>query len=165
MNSDNIRFPDDILREIRNPELVRQHIREGKSLKDIVGYSDEIMEHFYQTACTLVKNKKYVEAQDAFLFLTTLDPYVYAYWLGLAMAYQVLEEYEQAILSYECAAVLAPEIPVPHFYISGCHLRLRNKFDAQVSIGKAREKAEKSNEYADFMKEVVFAEERINRAK
>src|SRR5581483_1350690 len=103
---DELRIPDDVLEKLQEPETFRKYIEEGKSLQEIIGYSDELMEEMYQAACQVFREGHHQEAEDAFLFLTTINPYVYAYWLGLGMSYHLLEEYEQAILGYDCAMAL-----------------------------------------------------------
>jgi type III secretion system low calcium response chaperone LcrH/SycD len=135
-----MRIPDEGIENLKTPEVIRKYIDQGKSLQEIIGYSDAVMDELYQSACTVFRTGHFQEAQDGFLFLTTLNPYVYAYWLGLAMSYQHLEEYEQAILAYECAIAIDQEQPVPYFFCGVCHQLLGEKSKALIHLEKGKMK-------------------------
>lgn len=133
-----MRIPEEGLDNLKTPEVVRKYIDQGKSLQEIIGYSDDVMDELYQSACMVFKEGHFQEAQDGFLFLTTLNPYVYAYWLGLAMSYQHLEEYEQAILAYECAIAIHQEKPAPYFFVGVCHQLIGETQQALSNLDKAK---------------------------
>jgi len=160
---DELKIPDDILEKLRRPDELRKSIEEGKCLREILGYSDELMESLYQAARRVFQEGRYTEAQDAFLFLTTLNPFVYAYWLGLGMAYQYLEDFEQAILSYECASKVEPESPIPLYYEGVCH-GLVNEYEiAEELLHAARERCHLRAEYRDLVQKIQHAEEKFSR--
>lgn len=161
MDPEYLKIPDEILRQIQNPELIHKYILEGKPLRDLIGYSETAMENFYQAAASLLDNKRYKESQDAFLFLTTIDPHVYAYWLGLGISYQRMEDFEQAILSYNCASLLEAGSPIPHFYAAGCHHSLRQQEEARSELNKAREKALRNAKYHDYLGKIEKAADLI----
>ena len=163
--TDDLKIPEDILQKLRNPDELRRHIENGDSLQTILGYSDKLMEQMYQAAKDVFTEKRYSEAQEAFLFLTTLNPYVYAYWLGLAMSYQLIEEYEQAILAYDCASKVEPETPLPYYYKAGCH-NLLNEIDAaKVVIEQAFERAKDNPNYEELFLKIQHAKSQILKRK
>ena len=162
---EDLKIPDDILARLEQPETLRSFIEEGKSLQEIIGYTDELMEQLYKAAYEVFQEGRYKDAQDGFLFLTTLNPYVYAYWLGLAMSYQLMEEYEQAILAYECASSVESETPLPYYYLAGCHLYLNEYDEAQESLDLLKEKCRNRPEYKELMEKAQKAEMTIQKRK
>jgi len=163
---DELKIPDDTIEQLQKPGILRKYIEEGKSLQDIIGYSDDLMQKLYTTAYNIFQEGRYQESQDAFLFLTTLNPFVYGYWLGLAMSYQFLEEYEQAVLSYECAVNVEPLNPVPYYYSACCHYLLNQKAEALHDLQLLDEKAKKqSHEEKEIVAKAKALREKIMRSK
>ncbi|MDB6081815.1 MAG: sycD7 [Chlamydiia bacterium] len=160
-----MKIPDEFLGELEKPDMLKKFIDSGKSLQEMIGYSDELMEELYQSASQVFEEGRYQESQDGFLFLTTLNPYVYAYWIGLAMSYQLLEEYEQALLAYECAAALDPESPLPYYYQAACHLLMNEAALAQASIDILKDLCKDSLEHAALLEKGLQAEVRIKKHK
>jgi type III secretion system low calcium response chaperone LcrH/SycD len=157
------KIPEDVLHQLQKPDELKQFIDDGRSLQEIIGYSDELMEELYQAACEVFAEGKYSESQDGFLFLTTLNPYVYAYWLGLGMSHQLLEEYEQAILTYECASQVDSEAPLPYYYLAGCHLLLNHLDEAKKAIELAKIKCRDKLEHKELLEKVHKAELKIGQ--
>lgn len=162
---EDLRIPDDVLERLGQPEILRNFIEEGKSLQEIIGYTDELMEQLYKAAYEVFQEGRYHDAQDGFLFLTTLNPYVYAYWLGLAMSYQLMEEYEQAILAYECASNVESETPLPYYYMAGCHLYLNEYDAAQVALDALKDKCGNRPEYKELREKARAAELNIQKRR
>jgi len=158
---DYLKIPEEIIEKLKNPEEFRKEIEQGKSLQSILGYTDDSMEKFYQAARTVFAEGRYQDSQDAFLFLTTLNPHVYAYWVGLGMSYQKLEEYEQAILAYECASKVHDEFPIPYFYQAACHHLMHQKDEAKRYMALAKQKCIGKPDYQDFLHKITLAEEKI----
>jgi len=156
---EHLRIPEDFIERLQKPSGFRDAIEHGKSLQDIIGYSDELMQKLYQSALEVFHSKFYRESADGFLFLTTLNPYVYAYWMGLGMSQQHLEEYEQAILAYECATSADPDAPQPHFYLAACHFFMNEKGEGRLHLVAAKQKC--VGEHASFIDKVLQAEERF----
>jgi type III secretion system low calcium response chaperone LcrH/SycD len=156
-----LKIPDDTIEQLQKPDVLRKYIEEGKSLQDIIGYSNELMQKLYSAAYDIFQEGRYQESQDAFLFLTTLNPYVYAYWLGLAMSYQFLEEYEQAVLAYECASSVEPDRPFPYYYRAGCHYLLNEKTEALYTLDLLEEKSSVHPEEKELFEKGKKLRERI----
>ena len=128
------KIPKEALDKLKDPELLRRKINEGRVLQEIIGYSFETMEKFYQIAFKLFQHQQYQEAGDAFIFLTTLNPYVYNYWLGLGMCEQLSAKYDGALIAYATAILLNVENPVPHYHSASCYQSLGDYGNALASL-------------------------------
>ncbi|MFQ5730114.1 MAG: CesD/SycD/LcrH family type III secretion system chaperone, partial [Waddliaceae bacterium] len=80
-NMEEYKIPEEAIEKLKDPEVIRRQIEEGKTFQEIIGYSVDTMEKFYQGAYNLFQQQEYRKAADAFVFLTTLNPYVHNYWL------------------------------------------------------------------------------------
>jgi len=156
-------IPEDALKKLKNTEYLRKALNEGKSLKEIIGYSEEVMEKFYAAAYHLFQMKEYVKSADAFLFLTTLDPYVYNFWLGLGMSEQLKEEYESALIAYSMAILIDPHNPLPHFHSATCYQKTDNLQDMRASLELAIEYAGDLSEFIEIKKKSQETLWRLNQ--
>ncbi len=108
------------LKEMESQDIAKLVV-EGKTFQEIVGFSDETMEKFYETARQLYFEQRFEEAKTAFQFLTTINPYVSEFWLGLAETQQANQEYQVAISAYTMAIAMDPEsIPAYLMAIECC---------------------------------------------
>lgn len=98
----------DGLKMLDNPEKFKNFLAEGKSISEVLGFSEEAIDNFYEAAHHLMAQKRYKEAKDAFFFLVTIAPQVSECWLGLGLAYGQCKETEGAIQSYLRAIALSP---------------------------------------------------------
>lgn len=130
-------FPEDALERLEDDEFVQQQLAEGKTYQEILGYSSEDMEHLYQSAVTLYQSEKYEKAAEAFVFLTTLNPNIYLYWMGLGISEQIREEYENAVMAYEMAIETEPMDPSAYYFAGICHLRLEERLLACQNLKEA----------------------------
>lgn len=149
---DEFHIPKDALKKLKNTEYLRKELSEGKSLKEIIGYSESVMEKFYAAAYRLFQMKEYTKSADAFLFLTTLDPYVYNFWLGLGMSEQLKEDYENALVAYSMAILLDAHNPLPHFHSATCYQKTDNVQDTRASLELAIEYAGDQAEFMEIKK-------------
>lgn len=120
-NLDEFQIPRDALEKIKDPELLRKQIEEGKTFQEILGYSQETMDKFYAAARQLFQKQEYRDSADAFIFLSTLNPYVPTYWLGLGMSQQLEGEYQASLLAYGMVMLTDPKNPVPHYHSAVCY--------------------------------------------
>ncbi len=98
----------DGLKMLDNPEKFKKFIAEGKPISEVLGFSSEAIDKFYETAHRLMAQKRYKEAKDAFFFLVTIAPHVSECWLGLGLAYGQCKEAEGAMHSFLRAIALSP---------------------------------------------------------
>ncbi len=131
---EDFQIPQEVLDQLSDPLLLQKYVDEGKTFQEILGYSDDMMGRFYQIARGLLDMKKLKEASDAFLFLTTLNPHVPTYWLGLGMCEHLHEEYQRSLVAYGMAIVSDREDPLPHYYSAACHFAMRNYETAKVAL-------------------------------
>ncbi len=162
---DELKIPDEILECLMRPDMLRQHIEEGKSLQEIIGYTDALMQQLYAGAHEIFSDGRYMEAKDSFLFLTTLNPYVFAYWLGLAFSYQMIEEYEQAILAYECAIGCDETHLETYYYKACCHSYLNCDDEALKILKELSESCSDKTEYKELMQKTKQAEKVLKQRK
>lgn len=155
------KIPKDALDKLRDPELLRRKINEGKVLQEIIGYTAETMEKFYQIAFKLFQHQQYQEAGDAFIFLTTLNPYVYNYWLGLGMCEQLSNRFDGALIAYATAILIKVENPVPHYHSATCYEALNDYGNALASLELAVLYAGDNPEYAAIKKHAIQAKESL----
>lgn len=144
-----LRISDEAIQRARDPELLRRYVEEGKTFQEIIGYSDEVMEKFYQAAYSLFQQKRYQDSADAFTFLTTMNPYVHNYWLGLGMSEQLIENYEGAAIAYGMAVMTDATNPVPLFHSSTCAYLLG---DYEGALATLQEVVQRCGDQAEHQK-------------
>lgn len=162
---DEFKIPEEAQERLIDREMLRKFIKEGKSLQEIIGYSDQLMEGLYQAALGIFKEGRFTQANDGFLFLTTINPYVYAYWLGLGMTYQKLEEYEQALLAYECCLALEQDAPLPNYHTASCHYLLGDTEKALDVLQATINKCKESPDHTHLLKQAEETVEKIKKTK
>lgn len=151
------RLSPEVKRKLQDKEMLKNELAEGKSAQEIVGYSEETMSKFYKAAYHLFENRHYEGAANAFLFLATLNPYNYEYWLGLGMATQMYGDYSAAVDAYEMAAISDPVNPVPYFYLSKCFFALHERKEALQALDLAVEYAGDLEQYSELKEQALLA--------
>ena len=141
-------IPQEAFERLKDPLHIKKLVDEGKTLQEILGYSIETMDKFYEAAHSLFQKQQYEEAADAFVFLTTLNPKVHNYWLGLGMSEQLIEEYDAALMAYGMAILTNMENPLPHYHSASCYQALHDKNSAIISLELALRQAHGREEYA-----------------
>jgi type III secretion system low calcium response chaperone LcrH/SycD len=149
-NIEEFQLSADALEKIKDPESIRRYFEEGKTFQEILGYSDISMEKLYRAAYTLFQQRRYQECSDAFTFLTTINPYVHNYWLGLGMSEQMVEDYEGALVAYAMATMTDLRNPIPHYHSANCYALLGDPDSAITSLDLAMERAANQEECQDF---------------
>ncbi len=157
------RIPKEALEKLKDPELLRRKINEGKVLQEIIGYTPETMEKFYQIAYKLFQHQQYQEAGDAFIFLTTLNPYVYNYWLGLGMSEQLCNKFDGALIAYATSILIKVENPISHYHSATCYTALKDYGNAIASLDLAIMYAGDHPEYASIKKHALETKEALKR--
>lgn len=130
-------IPEDAKKILNDPEMIKKQIKEGLTFQEIIGYSEETMEKFYGAAYNLFQRKNYRDSANAFVFLTTLNPYVHNYWLGLGMSEQLNEEFEAALLAYAMAILTKIDNPIPHYHSARCYKAMNDYKNARASVDLA----------------------------
>ncbi|MGA8163517.1 MAG: hypothetical protein WB791_00640 [Waddliaceae bacterium] len=132
----------DALEKVNNEEVLMQYLEEGKPLQELFGFSNEATAEFYGAAKRILEQKRFEDAMSAFVFLTTINPYISDFWLGLGMAQQKNQEHEAALSSYRTAFTLEGRSILPYMLAAHCCLEIKD-FD------RAKEVLECAEDYAD----------------
>lgn len=128
---------DEIRKRLRDPEVIRQQLIEGTTFQEILGFGDDQMERFYQFAYHLFNEKQYDKCREAFIFLTTVNPYVHNYWLGLGIVEQMRGCFNEALLAYAMAILTDMNNPLPHYHSASCYRAMGDASSAQISYRMA----------------------------
>ncbi len=159
-NIDEEMFPF-ALSKLNDPELIRRCVEEGKNFQDILGYSDTEMDEFYQIAYKLLEGHRYSEATDAFLFLTTLNPFSSDYWLGMGVCEQINQNYSQALVAYSMTIIGSNHQPIAHYRSAACHHALGDTRAALRALDKAIEGATEWEGYDQILSDALRSKERL----
>ena len=125
----------------------------------------DTMEKFYQGAYNLFHQQEYRKAADAFVFLTTLNPYVHNYWLGLGMAEQLEGGYQEALLAYAMAILSDGSNPVTHYHSATCYRALNDKQSALQSLEMAIRCSGDKAEHLNLKEQALLAKAAMERGK
>lgn len=90
-----------------NDNLEKQLV-EGKTIQEILGISAEDMVKYYEYGNELSEDKRYKDAADVFLFLSTLNPFVYEVWLSLALIEHHNQHWDFSFFAFQKAIALDP---------------------------------------------------------
>lgn len=157
------RIPKETLEKLKTPSYLQEEVEKGKSFQDIIGYTSETMDKFYGVAYNLFQQQKYEEASDAFIFLTTLNPRVHSYWLGLGMSEQLNHEYDNALMAYSMASLLDSQNPIPHYHSAACYHELKDSRSALASLEFAIQIAGDQSTYSNLKSAAKSALERLRK--
>lgn len=94
---------DQVKNELKNPAEFVKKLESTSSFQKALGFSDEALLGFYEAAKSLLEQKRYSDAGNAFFFLSQLAPQVKAFWLGMARSEYLNGNTEQAIPLYVAA--------------------------------------------------------------
>lgn len=157
-NLEGFKIPQEHLDKLNDPDVLRRYIEEGRTFQEILEFDDETMERFYQLARGLLIVHRNRDAADAFLFLTTLNPFVSAYWMGLGMCEQAQEEYKQALVAFAMASVSDRHDPTPLYYSAACHYALDDIDQALRTLEQTIEEAADHEPYAEIRQRAVASQ-------
>ncbi len=159
------KIPDEATERLKDPEVIRSQIEEGLTFQEVLGYQEEQMEKFYHVGYQLFQQQEYNKATEAFVFLTTLNPYIYQYWLGLGMSEQMIGNYQGALLAYAMAIMNNVEDPKAHYYSASCYRSLNDKECAINSLLITIRLAKEKEEYANYYDYARQAKEGLEKEK
>ena len=155
----------EVVEKLKNPEMLRKELAEGKTFQEIFNYSDDVMGVFYKAAYQLFQRQQYAEAADAFFFLTNLSPYVSTYWLGLGMSEQLSENPSSALIAYSMATVTDPQNPLPHYHSAACYKELHEEGEGLAALELAIETAGEVPEFATIKRHALALKEKWSKKK
>lgn len=128
------RIPKSALDKIKDPKILAKQVELGKTLQEVIGFSDQEIKEFYDIASELFEIQEYQVAKESFHFLTRLNPYVLNYWLGKGMCEHLLGEYEKALISYAMAILIDPKHPIAHYHSASCYQIINDAVSAKACL-------------------------------
>ncbi len=145
--------------------LVGMFLHQGLTHKELYDLSDEDMESCYALAYLMYKNGKYEDARAQFAFLVFYDHLERKYWLGLAAALQMLEQYENAVTAYSIATLLDVEDPLVPFHAAECHIGLGDTQKAKNALEASIMASGDNEAFADLKNKASALLELLNSGK
>jgi tetratricopeptide (TPR) repeat protein len=124
---------EEVLGRLGENNVLASEFSEGKILQKIFGFSNETALLFYETAKNILEQKRAKDAINAFVFLTTLNPYVPSFWMGLGMAQQLNQEHNVALDSYNMALTLEGKQIFPYIVAAQCCIEIKD-FDQATNL-------------------------------
>lgn len=121
-------------------QFIINQLLENKTPQEIWGLSDERVEKMYQFACDLYDEKRYKDAANLFMLLTTLNPHRFTFWKALGFSIQQQCDYAPALLAYECALELDPGSAELYPYYIRCLCELNRREQALVLLQEIQDK-------------------------
>ncbi|MDB2613863.1 SycD/LcrH family type III secretion system chaperone [Chlamydiales bacterium] len=146
-----------VKKKLKDKKRVKKELSEGKTGQEVLELSDKQMKMLYKGAYTLFEGGKYLDSADAYLFLVTLNPHNYDYWLGLGMSLQLSGNIDGAIDAYEMASLIRIYDPVPYFYLSKCLFSLHQRDSTLQALDLAIENAGDIEEFQDIKTQALAA--------
>jgi len=149
-NMEEFHIPKEAYERLNDPETVLKQIRDGVTFQEILGYDSSTMNKFYGAASRLFDLQEYRKSADSFSFLTTMNPYVHSYWVGLGMSEQLDGEYADALLAYAMAVLTDVENPIPHYHSATCYKELGELEDGIDALQMTIEYAGGNKQYSQL---------------
>ena len=110
---------------------------ENRKPQEVLGFSNEMMEHIYAYGYRLFNLGNYKQAAAIFQSLTTFDPYQPRFALALGATYHRQKNLRGASQYYLRAGFMNPEDPFPFFYLYDVYLSGEGLSDAQFCLEEA----------------------------
>lgn len=126
------------------------------SFQEIMGLSDETIEHCYQSGCRCFEAHHYKEAADIFFLLSVLSPYRFNIWLSQGLAEKKARHYDKALRAFAMATLIDMANIAPHIHSIECYLALHEMQNARDAWDLARNTVkkyptEKAKEYETYL--------------
>lgn len=156
---------EEALQRIQSEDLVSEYLEEGKPLQELFGFSNEATAEFYLVANQLIEDERYEDAVKAFIFLTTINPYISEFWSGLGLAKQKCNLHEEALFAFSVAFRLEGRNILPYLLAIHCCVDAKEFDRALEIVDEAEEYANehKGEELMDqFKKDVSAAREFVH---
>jgi len=144
---ENFQFSDEEMKFIKEIIVSESYL----SKRPILGnFSSDIQLIFYDLATSFYYNAYIDEAINSFIFLTTINPYVPAFWIGLGLAYERNLDQSKAIDSFKTAISVSPNDFTPYCGLIRC-------FETMQDFTAIEELLEAAKENEAIKEEVVEA--------
>lgn len=142
---------------VKHRDGLKKQLLEGQSAQKLMGLSETAMMKFCSIAQELFKRGQYADSAKAFLFLATVSPQRYDYWIDLGEAREHCHDYEGAIDAYEIAALVDLENPVPFFHLAKCFFSIHDREASMQAINLAIDYSEDRGGLEDLHRQALAA--------
>lgn len=115
-------------------EMLTKIFCENQKPQDVMGFSNEMMEHIYAYGYRLFNLGNYKQAAAIFQSLTVFDPYQSRFALALGASYHRQKNLRGASQYYLRAGFMNPEDPFPFFYLYDVYTLGEGLTDAQFCL-------------------------------
>lgn len=103
------------LKIMSDPDKLNAELENGREVYEILGYSTETLNKFYETACRLSEEKRHEEAYSAFVFLTRIAPNSADFWVSRALVAEERQDWDEALDAY-MAAIYADYTTIEYYF-------------------------------------------------
>ena len=115
-----------------------------KSLMEVIGISEETLNHFYHSANRHFQAKDYKAASDAFYVIAGLDPNRFNVWMALGLSEAHTGRYEPALISFSIASLLDSKAINPYLFSAECCIKNNQIDEAKAYIKLASDAVHQS---------------------
>lgn len=145
---------DEVMEQLTSGDVIDEQMAEGKTIQQIFGFEDDVALVFYEAAASILEQKRIQDAINGFVFLTTLNPYVPSFWMGLGMSHQLNNEYDAALFSYGMALSIDGTQIYPYIVVAQCCMEMRD-FEQADSIIDAADKYAREHQDDEFSAKLI----------
>lgn len=138
-NLEEFNIPEEAIEKLKDPKYLKESLSKNIPLQEVLFFTEETMHKFYTYAHLQYQKQEYELASEGFLFLTTLNPFVYRYWLGLGMSEELSQDYHGALLAYKMAARLEKQNPLVYYHIANCYRGLLDEKSSMMALKRSLE--------------------------
>ena len=148
--SNSAKNEEKVKKKLNDEKWLKNELAKGKIAQEILGISDDEIDHYYKASQLFFEKEKYEDAANTYHFLVVLNPFIKEYWLGLAMSSQMCGDYEGALDAYKLIGFNEIESPIAYFFLSQCLFALHDRENAIIALDLAVEVAADNSEFADL---------------
>lgn len=148
-------------REMKSAEAFLELSGGQTSLACLFGFSRTTMALFYQIGYRRIKEGQLDRSADLFWLLAVLDPMVHSYWLGLGIAEQMREKFNEALFAYAMATFTDETDPIPQCRSAQCYSALGDGLLARNALEIAIEQCGADMKYGDLKRWALAFKEQL----
>lgn len=127
------------------PQMMDKMEKMPDTFQELLGISDQTLEHFYQAGMRHYAAAHYADAGTIFFTLSVLSPFRFNIWQALGLSEEKLLKHEKALEAFAMATIMDPSSPIPHMHSGACYLAIHDKIHAKATLKHALELIDKQN--------------------
>lgn len=135
---------------VQMSEQIHDFVEGGIPLRELLGFSDRVMEEKYRLAYEAYQKGEYEEAIARFSYLVSIDSFQASYWLALAHSQWKQGDFLGACNSYSSLTALDDQNPRHYFYLAHCHFRCHQIGEGIEAIERGIEMAGQDHQYREI---------------